>query len=241
MNRLEAIDARVSRRSYTKTPIEMEKRQRLLSLMQTCNLQNGLNIRFFEDASEAFDGLSKSYGLFSGVSSVLALAGPADDEDLDEKLGYFGELLVLEATAMGLGTCWVGGTFDRRSALLQVEEGLSLRCVIPVGYAAEATFKDRLISRAAGGKRRPIEKLYTTQAPAPPWFFAGMAAVHKAPSARNAQPVFFTYTKEGRVYAGAKSGPFTMVDLGIAKCHFSLAAGGTFAWGNHGLFTKMVE
>lgn len=54
--------------------------------------------------------------MFSGVNSYFAMAGRRADLCLREKVGYWGEKLVLEATRLGLGTCWVGGTFDRRPA-----------------------------------------------------------------------------------------------------------------------------
>ena len=49
------------------------------------------------------------------MNNYLVFAGPENDPDLDEKCGYYGERIILTATTMGLGTCWVGGTYDRTS------------------------------------------------------------------------------------------------------------------------------
>ncbi len=73
-----------------------------------------------------FDGLKKSYGLFSGVRHYLALVGNKTDMLTVEKLGYYGELLVLHATALGLGTCWVGGTYDDSCCPVTLEENESV-------------------------------------------------------------------------------------------------------------------
>ena len=72
--------------------------------------------------------------------------------------------------------------------------------------------------------------------PVPKWFINGLEAVKKAPSAVNRQPVKFIY-KEGAVQAFVEdSYKFDLVDLGIAKAHFSIATGGSFEIGNYGKF-----
>ena len=57
--------------------------------------------------------VSAHYGKFSGISNYLAMIGPKSDEHLDEKIGYYGERLVLEAQMVGLNSCWVGLTFKK--------------------------------------------------------------------------------------------------------------------------------
>ena len=44
--------------------------------------------------------------------SVIACVGK-DDDTLDQRVGYYGEKLVLELQKMGLNTCWAG-TFNRK-------------------------------------------------------------------------------------------------------------------------------
>jgi len=110
----EAINIRKSRRSYTGEVLTAEQVWNLRGLILDINEKNGLRFELVLDNSDAFDGFRKSYGMFSGVTNYIIVAGP-ESENLFVQLGYFGEQLVIEATRLGLGTCWVGGTFDRDS------------------------------------------------------------------------------------------------------------------------------
>lgn len=86
---------------------------------------------FLADGSQAFQKLSKSYGLFTNVRSLIVMKGKKELQDLKEKLGYYGEDLVLAITDLGLGTCWVGGTFDKDE--LMADDSEELVCVVLVG------------------------------------------------------------------------------------------------------------
>jgi nitroreductase len=234
MNYSEAINKRKSRRTYTETPIEKIKFETLSRLAEKYNSEAGLRITIIEDGSEAFNSVSKSYGLFNGVRTVIALIGKQEDEHRKEKLGFYGELLVLEATKLELGTCWVGGTFDRKSNFVSLGKDEILECVITVGNVAEVTFKEKLIHTLAARKSKPVEEFYTSNTPIPAWIMDGLKAVQKAPSAVNRQPVTFTY-HSNQLKASVKNVQrFELVDLGIAKAHFHIATKCKFEWGNGG-------
>jgi nitroreductase len=237
MTDLEAMKMRYSRRSYLDTPISKDKLRILMDFIDKYNKDCGLSIQFIENGSEAFRGLSRSYGLFSGVRSFFAMVGNTADEYLKEKIGYYGELLVLEATKLGLGTCWVGGSFDRKHCPCTLTKSQSLVCVITVGNIEDKqTFREKAIYRLIHHKRKPLEYFYTSDAANPPeWFLAGIRAASIAPSAANLQPVHFNF-KNGRVTAQVRNPIRDQIDLGISKAHFGLAAGGHFEMGNQGAF-----
>ncbi len=233
MNILQAIEVRKSRRTYLPTPIEPRSIALLKSRIEEYNIRSGLTIRFLENGKSAFAGIRKSYGLFKGVRSLFVMKGPKSVPHLKEKIGYYGELLVLEATVLGLGTCWVGGTFDKNSIRTALEE--EFVCVITVGNVPEQeTKKERLIYKVIHRKTKTIQELLEITGDCPTWLKRGMKAVQKAPSTRNTQKVRFLY-EQGNLYAQVpETYPFDLVDLGIAKLHFELAAGGRFAAGNGG-------
>lgn len=236
MTNIEAIDNRRSRRLYLQTPIEGEKLMVLQQLIDLYNQKSGLSIRFVEDGSAAFDGLRKSYGLFSGVRSLLAMIGKREDVDLKEKLGYYGELLVLEATKMDLGACWVGGTFDRNSHIVTLADDEVLVCVIPIGNTEELSFREKMVHQMVARKSKTIGEMLISDVKVPGWISDGLKAVQKAPSAVNHQPVRFEF-KAGVLKASVEDdGKFNLVDLGIAKAHFEIAANGYFKTGNEGEF-----
>lgn len=237
MDYLKAIEQRVSTRSYLGTPIDKEKLSVLIKEIDNGNKKYGLSISFLEDGSNAFNTFGKSYGMFKGVRSLIVMKGPQNDIHLKEKLGYVGEKVILKATSLGLNTCWVGGSFERQNPIFMVSEGEELVCVITIGIAAD---KKSLIGNIINKIKRTkdIEEFYTSDNAVPDWFIAGINAVQKAPSAKNSQKVQFSYN-DGILRASVPdSYRFDLVDLGIAKLHFELAAGGSFSLGNNSEFQR---
>ena len=102
---LSAIENRASRRKFENEPITDWEKENIISIINHLNEVSGLTMEFMEDGSVAFGKLSKSYGLFTSVRSLVLMKGNKDDKDLDEKIGYYGEELVLHITNLGLGTC----------------------------------------------------------------------------------------------------------------------------------------
>lgn len=238
----EAILRRVSNRKYTAEPLSDSEIAQLNKAIDQCNRAGGLRFRLITDCPEAVSTV-KSYGLFSGVRAFVALVGLADDPHMAEKCGYYGEQFILAATAMGLGTCWVGGTYDRSACLPYAKEGEVLCGVIPVGHVSEEQgVGEKLIRSVLRRKSKSVEELSVGLADAPDYFRAGMEAVQRAPSACNFQPVCIHY-ENGVISAHlTEHKDFSMVDLGIAKYHFEIGAhGGTWQWGEGGTFTKAKE
>ena len=232
----EAVFARSSQRNFLPRPLSPAQRQQLGKAVSQCNRRSGLSIRLVCDRPEPFSGFSKGAGNIKGVRDYLLFTGPSGDPDLEEKCGYYGEEIILTATAMGLSTCWVGGTYDRTRCLSLLEQGEELVCAAAVGYPA-GTAPDRPRTR------RAPEELSAGPEDAPEWFRAGVRAVCCAPSAMNRQGYRFTYRGDGTVCARLSgTGSFALVDLGIAKRHFELGAhGGEWTLGDGGVFRKARE
>lgn len=240
----DAISIRTSLRSYRPDPIPLHQQRQLEKLILQCNRRSGLHIQLVCGRPEPFSSLTKSYGMLKGVHSYLVFAGPAGDPDLREKCGYFGEMVVLTAVSMGLGTCWVGGTYDRRACLCHLAQGEELVCVAAVGLAPEnLSGRERLIRRVTRRSSKGAAELASGLGGAPSWFLSGIAAVQQAPSAMNRQDYRFVRREDGAVEARMTSdGPFSLVDLGIAKLHFEIGAhGGSWTWGDGGVFHKAAE
>lgn len=232
MTLLEAIDERRSRRLYLNKPLEPSTIQVLNNLIQSSNSVSGLSIRLLEDGGAAFNGFRKSYGLFSGVRSLILLAGPKSEPHLKEKAGYYGEMLVLEATRLGLGTCWVGGSFDSKSIHPLLVSAEELVCVIPIGEVEALSFKEKMVHQMVAGKSKSIAQMLRSDELVPNWIADGLKAVQKAPSAANRQPVQFSYINGVLNAFTQADGKFDLVDLGIAKAHFELATDHRFELGN---------
>lgn len=238
MNTLDAINKRKSRRSYISTPIDKNIIVHFEALMKAYNEKENLHIQFIKDGSKPFKGIKNSYGMFSGVQSFFALVGPKNDENSREKLGFYGELLVLEATKYNLGTCWVAGTYNKKDCPCSLKDNEELFCVIIVGHVEEKlSFKENTIYKLAHRSTKPLEALYSSQEEIPDWFLVGMKSVQKAPSAINKQPVNFDFMKGVVTASIADKADYERIDLGIAKVHFHLAVErGSWEWGNGGKY-----
>ncbi|MGL6297779.1 MAG: nitroreductase family protein [Methanobacteriaceae archaeon] len=245
MNNLEAINKRISRRKYLKTPISEEKIAIIKSKINEINeinKESELVIEFLEDGSRAFKGIKNSYGMFSGVKSIIVLKSnnSATDTHFKEKIGYYGEVLVLEATKLDLGTCWVGGTFNKKDPLFK-DINDDFICIITIGNVKEdKSIKEKIIRKMTHIRTKNLESFYNsedTEENFPEWFINGIIGVSKAPTAINRRKFRFNYN-DGKVTATIPDNyVFDLVDLGIGKLHFEIASGTNrkFEFGNPGI------
>ncbi len=242
MNILEAIEVRRSCRTFINEPIPTTEFNDLKKLVDQYNQRSGLSMALLEDGSDAFNGLRKSYGMFKGVKSLLVIKGKQSDMHRAEKAGYYGELIVLEATILGLGSCWVGGTYDKKNSILNVLPDEVLEAVIPIGYPADSpTLTEKVIHKLIHRRVKPLEHFYKSDVSLPEWFIRGIEAVRKAPSAVNKQPVRFSLENGiTTAYVELDDG-FKLIDLGVAKLHFELATDRKFETGNYGILNVEVE
>ena len=183
MTILEAMKARHSVRSYTDQPISQELIQKLNSEIKACNREGNLHIQLVTNEKKAFDGLMAHYGKFSGVQNYIALVGKKNS-DLDEKLGYYGERIVLLAQSLGLNTCWVAMTVSKSIVKKNIEVKFDekLRIIISLGYGS---------TQGAEHKSKEISKFCTMNQQNPQWFIDGVKAAMLAPTAMNQQKFYF--------------------------------------------------
>lgn len=132
MTLLEAIEARHSVRRYKDDPIPVDILSRLRETVDEVNREAGLHVQLVTDEPKAFSGVL-AYGSFSGVRNYFVMAGPKSD-DLDEKIGYYGERLVLLAQTLGLNTCWAGVSYSKIPGTYELEKDEKIGCYIALGY-----------------------------------------------------------------------------------------------------------
>ena len=216
MDILEALNERHSVRQFKDIPIEAEKVEKLKGLIAAANEESGLNFKLITDEPKAFDVFLAHYGKFKNAVNYIALVGDKNIADLDEKCGYYGEKIVLEAQTMGLNTCWVAGTYSKKKSGISLNAGEKIVCVIAIGYGE---------NQGVEHKSKPTEKLVKADLnAAPDWFKAGVDAALKAPTALNQQK--FVITLEGdEAKITTKGGAMTKLDLGIVKYNFEVASG----------------
>ena len=152
---IESLKYRTSRRTYIDKPLENRDVNELKKLIDKINRESNLNFQFIEDCSKLFKGFSASYGMIKGLNSCIALVGDINIDNYKNKVGYYGEMLVLESNHMNLGTCWIGGTYDKKECkkYLDIKQDEELICVIAVGNVLEdKSIREKLISKMNKGK-----------------------------------------------------------------------------------------
>ena len=225
MELIEAIQSRHAVRKYTDAPIEAAKVAQLRAETEKLNARSGLHIQLVLDEPKAFSSGIRKYGAISGVRNYFAMVGKKGKE-IEEKIGYYGEQLVLLAQTLGLNTCWVGLTFKEVDEVISLSEGECVHCVIALGYGVDSGRQHPM---------KPIEKFCETDGDVPEWFRRGMEAALLAPTAMNQQKFKFTLRSGNKVTAettfSLAGKGYLYYDLGIVKCHFELGAGkDNFTW-----------
>lgn len=212
----EAINQRHSVRQFQDKPLEPEAVNRLNELIENCNTESGLHFQLVINEPDAFNTFMAHYGKFTNAVNYIALVGKKDLPDLDEKCGYFGERIVLEAQMIGLNTCWVAGTYGKKKCRAVIGKDEKLVCVIATGYGE---------NQGKMHKSKPLEKLCGEKPEdCPDWFREGVDAAVKAPTAINQQK-FYISLEGDEAKIVSKGGPMSKIDLGIIKYNFEAASG----------------
>jgi hypothetical protein len=173
-----------------------------------------------------------TYGVIRGAPGFLAGAVREGAGALED-YGYALERIVLALSVMGLGTCWLAGTFRRGDFAdrIGLAAGEILPAVTPVGHpAARPSPIDALLRTGAGSaRRRAWEALFSVSRGDAGAWAPCLDAVRQAPSAANGQPWRIAKEPGRPVFHLGIAGPAgdqspRRLDAGIAMCHFALVA-----------------
>ena len=228
----EAIEARHSVRAFKEQPLAEDVVKVLEEQIAVLNRESKLHIQLILNEPKAFLGIMAKYGKFRNVSNYLVMAGKKAD-DLDERVGYYGEHLVLLAQTLGLNTCWVGLSYSKIPGTYILDEGEKIACYIAIGYGETqgVGHKIKTVEQVSRSAVKTQDSSKNTSNIAPKWFRKGVEAALFAPTAVNQQKFSFEYAGmvNGRHKVIAKRHfsmiGYTQMDLGIAKYHFEIGAG----------------
>ena len=240
----ETVEKRRSIRTYEPRPLSAEVRKQLMTFAEAADNPFGVPVRIGLIETERSDQPRKlgTYGVIKGAGSFLGIVVPQEPLGL-EAAGYALEKVVLYATHLGLGTCWLAGTLNREgfTRAMQTGENEWMPAITPVGYpAAKPSFHEQLMrSSMKSAQRKPWGELFfrgdfhtpLTEAEAGAYAEA-LELLRLAPSATNAQPwrvvmddsAFHFCAVVGRDARAENPPAIQRVDGGIGACHFHLAA-----------------
>ena len=247
------IEQRYSCRAYARTPIAAEQAGQLAAFAQAIESGPlGAPLRFevataLEHDPKALKGLG-TYGLIKDPAGFIIGAAGQGEKNLED-FGYVMETVVLYATSLSLGTCWLGGNFTKSSFAKKIKAAMheTVPAVTAIGYPVEGIrTRDPLRRMVKSDLRLPWEALFYrsgfgSSLPAEnPGAYAGpLAMLRLAPSSHNYQPWrvvqdgprchFYLQRTPGYgpgtlTFALLRLADLQRVDMGIAMCHFELAA-----------------
>lgn len=252
------VRTRYSTRTFTGEDVDEATRQKIMDYANALSNPFGPKVKFalIDRKTSANGEKLGTYGVIKNAKLYIGATVP-DAPGAQEGYGYEFEQLVLYITSLGLGSCWLGGTFNRGefAKALDVKEDELFPCICPVGKAAaKKSLKERFMrSGIKADTRLPWNQIFFRDSFGTPLsekeagdFRYALEMVRLAPSAVNKQP--WRVVKCGNVFHfyEAKTQPsegkvdIQRVDLGIALNHFALAAeekgvAGTFRTSDPGL------
>lgn len=236
------VNARSSVRTYENRDLSANEKAQINAYID--NLSNpfsaDVTFRLLEKASSTDGEKLGTYGVIKGAGNYI-VASAADKELALEALGYSFEKLILYATSLGLGTCWLGGTFNRSgfAAAMNLKEGDLFPCISPIGYPAgkKSTIESLMRWVSKADQRKEWSELFFKQNFSQPLmkddageFAFPLEMVRLAPSAVNKQPWRIVQENDAYHFYLARSlksdnekVDIQRVDMGIATCHFHMA------------------
>jgi len=236
---LAAIQRRVSVRSYSDRPLEPALLEQLIRLAGTADHLTGVPPRVtlvsgVERTRRVLTYMIGSYGLVQNPPYLLVGVLPEESDVARLDLGYVLEQVVLEATRLGLGTCWVTGSYDAQRAgeAVGLAPGEGAAAVCALGYPAQdrwGRLDSRVVRWLAGGHRRkPLTEIVFSDRWGKPWsldeaeptLVDALEHARLAPSANNRQPWRFIVGSDRLALALVRPAP---IDGGIVMAHFALA------------------
>lgn len=249
----EIIRQRYSCRTYLARSIQAETRRQLQNALTALDRSPfGSCSRFelvaaTEEDTQILRGLG-TYGFIKHAAGFIVGAVEQGDKALED-YGYVMEGHILTATGLGLGTCWLGGTFTKSKFAKKIKAAgyEIIPAVTAIGYAAEDSYaRDSIRRQVRATERLPWETLFFSEQWGRPLlpeaageYVTPLDMVRLGPSASNKQPwriikmdnTWHFYLQRTQGY-GRGSLMFTLlrladlqrVDLGIAMSHFELTA-----------------
>lgn len=239
----ESVKKRYSVRNYEEKEIEGDKRNAIEAFINSLDNPLGSNVNFHYLDNKNIKNKEKlgTYGVIKGAKQYIGTTIKLQPMAL-EALGYEMEAVMLYSAHLGIGTCWLGGTFDREgfADAMKIKEGEVFPIITPYGYATANKHEKEIEMRKmiqADHRKDWSELFYNndfqtllTREEANDVEFA-LEMVRLAPSASNKQPWrillkdgafhFYEYKEPG--YSDFFPYDIQRVDMGIAAAHFDFS------------------
>ncbi len=238
----EAVRKRYSVRNYSEQELEEDVKNEMEVFIQSLDNPFGQKVNFhYLEIENVKNEKLGTYGVIKGAKHYVGTTIKLEPLSL-EALGYELETLMLYLANIDIGTCWLGGTFNRKgfANAMNIEEEEIFPAITPYGYAAKKKHIKEIAMRKmiVADKRKDWDKLFykdnfespLTEIESEDLEFA-LEMVRLGPSASNKQPWrillkdsachFYEYKEPG--YTDSFPYDIQRIDMGIAAAHFDFA------------------
>lgn len=239
----EAVTRRYSVRNYMDKEVEPEKRKAIKFFIDSLDNPFGkkVNFHFLDSKDMKNEQKLGTYGVIKGARNYIGTTIKLEPMAL-EAVGYELEAVILYLAYLDLGTCWLGGTFNRKgfAQAMNIGEEEIFPAITPYGYAATKKHMKEIVMRKMiqadhrkdwgqlfykNGFQSPLKKEEAGDLQFP------LEMVRLGPSASNKQPWrillrdnkchFYEYKEPG--YSDTFPYDIQRIDMGIAAAHFDFA------------------
>lgn len=238
-----AVKERYSVRNYMEQEVEHDKVKQIETFVKSLDnpFDKKVNFHFLDNKGMMNQEKLGTYGVIKGAKQYIGATIKSEPYAL-EALGYELETVILYLAHIGLGTCWLGGTFNRKNfaQAMDIGETELFPIITPYGYAAlKKHMKEKVMRKMIKADyRKEWAQLFFKNDFETPLSKEEAGAlefslemVRLGPSASNKQPWrillkdnvchFYEYKEPG--YSDAFSYDIQRIDMGIASAHFELA------------------
>ncbi|WP_346846375.1 MULTISPECIES: nitroreductase family protein [unclassified Clostridium] len=239
----ESVKKRYSVRNYKEQEVELDKRKAIESFVNSLDNPFGkkVNFHYLDNREMKDEDKLGTYGVIKGAMQYIGTTIKLEPMAL-EALGYELEAVILYLAHLELGTCWLGGTFNRKgfAKAMNIEEDEIFPIITPYGYAATKKHMKEIVMRKMikADQRKEWNQLFyindfqtTLTKEKAGDLEVPLEMVRLGPSASNKQPWrilikdnachFYEYKQPG--YSDSFPYDIQRVDMGIAAAHFDFS------------------
>lgn len=239
----ESVKKRYSVRNYKEQEVELDKRKAIESFVNSLDNPFGkkVNFHYLDNREMKDEEKLGTYGVIKGAMQYIGTTIKLEPMAL-EALGYELEAVILYLAHLELGTCWLGGTFNRKgfAKAMNIEEDEIFPIITPYGYAATKKHMKEIVMRKMikADQRKEWNQLFyindfqtTLTKEKAGDLEVPLEMVRLGPSASNKQPWrilikdnachFYEYKQPG--YSDSFPYDIQRVDMGIAAAHFDFS------------------
>lgn len=239
----ESVKKRYSVRNYKEQEVELDKRKAIESFVNSLDNPFGkkVNFHYLDNREMKDEDKLGTYGVIKGAMQYIGTTIKLEPMAL-EALGYELEAVILYLAHLELGTCWLGGTFNRKgfAKAMNIKEDEIFPIITPYGYAATKKHMKEIVMRKMikADQRKEWNQLFyindfqtTLTKEKAGELEVPLEMVRLGPSASNKQPWrilikdnachFYEYKQPG--YSDSFPYDIQRVDMGIAAAHFDFS------------------